>query len=129
MDKNVLKFIVDYSLDYYTICKNDFKDIFEFEQKFLSDVKDACVDKFKKHAKIKMRNHITLLKFQDKINNEFLFDNDYYYALQLGKFLMFHIIFYVINEEKYTYQVTEIKIDSKGSPFVLTPEQVVLTIN
>ena len=112
------------SIDYYTIRKNEIKEIFDFEQKFLEDVKESCIERMKKNIKLKLRNHIVFHKFQDKINKEFLFDNDYYFSYQISQFIVFNVVFYLKDKDKFTYQISDIKFDASESLFKLSSEQV-----
>ena len=124
-----MRFIIDNSIDYYTIRKNDIKDIFEFEQKFLHDVKETCFERYKLSIKLKLRNHVVLHKFQDIINKEYLLDNDYFYSYEIGNFLMFHIVFFPKDNENFTFQVTEIKNKSKKTVLKINEEQCMSLIN
>lgn len=124
ISKEILHFIVNNSIDYYTIRKNDINEIFEFEQKFHEGVRECCIDRYKTIIKLKLRSHVILQKFQDKINKESLVEHDYYLSFEIGSFFIFNFLFLPKDSEYFTYQVSEIKINPKDSVFKITEEQV-----
>jgi hypothetical protein len=124
MPKDISNFLVNNSIDYYTIRKNDIKEIFEFEQKFLEGVRDCCIDRYKTNIKLKLRSHVFLHKLQDKINRESLVENDYFYSFEIGSFFVFNFLFFPKNSEYFTYQVSEIKVNPKETVFKLNEDQV-----
>jgi hypothetical protein len=124
MPKNILSFIVNNSIDYYTIRKNDIKEIFEFEQKFLEGVRDCCIERYKTNIKLNLKSQVFLHKLQDKINKESLVEHDYYYSFEIGSFFVFNFLFLPKDNEYFTYQVSEIKINPKETVFKINEDQV-----
>ena len=129
LDKNILTFIVNNSIDYYTIRKNDIKDIFDFEQKFFEGIKESCIERYKTNIKLKLRSHIFLYKLQDKINKEHLLENDYYYTYEIGNFMVFNIMYFPKDNENFTFQIASVKINPKETIFKTNEEQVKMILN